>query len=119
MVESNSREVFCPSCGNALKSSSHCNKSGLVVCTCKNCGHVSKWDFNANCCVPLKKIKESENKDVNNKDLLNREPTEAEIIYACIYYNHEFSMLSDEIKNKLRREAKEWFNAWKKTKENF
>lgn len=31
---------------------------------------------------------------------------------VCMFYRHDFGLLSDEVKEKLRQEARRWYKAW-------
>jgi hypothetical protein len=45
---------------------------------------------------------------------INLEPTISEINDACLSYRHDFGLLSEDEKKKLRFIAKEWLIAWGK-----
>ncbi len=41
-------------------------------------------------------------------------PTDAQLNDACLWFRHDFGLLSEHEKKKVRFEAKEWFSAWQK-----
>jgi hypothetical protein len=43
-----------------------------------------------------------------------QEPTPEQIDSCCLWYRHDFGLLPDDVKNKVRDSAKEWLRAWRK-----
>lgn len=42
------------------------------------------------------------------------DPTDKQIDSACMFLRHDFGLLSEDAKNRIRYEAKEWLRAWLK-----
>lgn len=57
-------------------------------------------------------------KRVASKNLLERVPTDAETASACMYWRHDFGLLSESDRIQLVREARQWLLAWKKVIED-
>jgi len=47
----------------------------------------------------------------------SREPTDEEVRQACMNYRHDFGLVSEEARQKLCFEAREWLRAWIKVVE--
>jgi hypothetical protein len=47
-------------------------------------------------------------------NIKNGEPTEVQLADVCMWYRHDFGLLSDEEKKRLMFEAKERLRAWRK-----
>jgi len=47
-----------------------------------------------------------------------REPTDAQVNDACMWYRHDFGLLDDEEKKHVRFQARGWFRAWGKALSN-
>lgn len=45
---------------------------------------------------------------------INSEPTEKQIDSACLSFRHDFGLMNDREKQKLRFQAREWLIAWMK-----
>lgn len=42
------------------------------------------------------------------------QPTDAEINSACFSYRHDYGLLSEDEKKRIRFQAKEWLHVWRK-----
>ena len=49
---------------------------------------------------------------------LVKEPTQAQIDDACMWYRHDFGLLSESERDSVRFEARQWFRAWGKALSN-
>lgn len=45
---------------------------------------------------------------------MSKEPTAQQVDSVCLSYRHDFGLLDEDDKNKLRFQAKEWLIAWQK-----
>ena len=52
--------------------------------------------------------------DALRAQVMPPEPTDAQINSACLSYRHDFGLLDDEERAKVRFHAVEWLRAWRK-----
>jgi hypothetical protein len=48
------------------------------------------------------------------KDIIASGPTDAEVNDVCLSYRHDFGLLDVELQNRVRLEARFWYEAWMK-----
>jgi len=55
---------------------------------------------------------------VRSTSLLERTPTDAEVVSACYYAHHGFGLLTPDQRKAMAFEAREWLHAWRKVQED-